>query len=145
MEKKIAVVDINLFVKVNGEWSEPIPGTGGSMLIAKEKDGLHTSDECFKMAYTDAISVACKMLGMGADIYWEKDATKYSANIDKPDDGNGNDVICKICEKPIRPVTYANGKKLSPKEFADKSGGRCYDCYQKAIERQKQLDKNKEA
>ena len=31
------------------------------------------------MALTDAISVACKMLGMGADVYWYKDRTKYTA------------------------------------------------------------------
>ena len=68
--EKIAVVDINLFVKVNGEWSEAIQGTGGSSFIANEQKGLYTSDECFKMAYTDALSVACKSLGMGADIYW---------------------------------------------------------------------------
>lgn len=68
--EKIAIVDIELYVKVNGEWSEPIEGTGGSSFIAKEKNGLYTSDECFKMAYTDAISVACKSLGMGADVYW---------------------------------------------------------------------------
>ena len=30
------------------------------------------------MALTDAISVACKALGMGADVYWEKDTTKYN-------------------------------------------------------------------
>lgn len=53
-----------------GEWAAAIPGIGGSMLVAKEKEGLHTSDECYKMAVTDALSVACKMLGMGADIYW---------------------------------------------------------------------------
>jgi hypothetical protein len=29
------------------------------------------------MALTDAISVACKALGMGADVYFEKDRTKY--------------------------------------------------------------------
>lgn len=69
-EEKIAIVDIELFVKVNGEWSEAIEGTGGSSFIANEKNGLYTSDECFKMAYTDAISVACKSLGMGADVYW---------------------------------------------------------------------------
>lgn len=74
--EKIAIVDIELFVKVNGEWSEPIEGTGGSSFIAKEKNGLYTSDECFKMAYTDAISVACKSLGMGADVYWGD--SKYS-------------------------------------------------------------------
>lgn len=68
--EKIAIVDIDLYVKIDGVWSEPIEGTGGSSFIAKEKNGLYTSDECFKMAYTDAISVACKSLGMGADVYW---------------------------------------------------------------------------
>jgi hypothetical protein len=75
-----AFVEMDLFVKVNGAWSDAIPGTGGSMLIEKESSGLHTSDECYKMAYTDAISVACKALGFGADVYWEKDSSKY----DKP-------------------------------------------------------------
>lgn len=73
-----AFVNIDLFVKVNGEWSEAIPGTGGSAFVAKEKSGPYTSDECFKMALTDAISVSCKALGFGADVYWDKDSTKYS-------------------------------------------------------------------
>lgn len=80
--EKIAIVDIELFVKVNGEWSEPITGTGGSSFIAKEKNGLYTSDECFKMAYTDAISVACKSLGMGANVYWGD--SKYSNATNEP-------------------------------------------------------------
>jgi hypothetical protein len=79
-----AFVDINLYIKINGEWSEPIQGTGGSMFVAKEKNGLYTSDECFKMALTDAISVACKALGVGADIYWNKDKTKYSNTTSEP-------------------------------------------------------------
>lgn len=74
-----AFVDIELFIKVNGEWSMPIVGTGGASFIAKEKAGLYVSDECFKMALTDAISVACKALGFGADVYWNKDReSKYS-------------------------------------------------------------------
>ena len=68
--EKIAIVDIDLYVKIDGKWSEPIEGTGGSSFVAKEINGYYTSDECFKMAYTDAISVACKSLGMGADVYW---------------------------------------------------------------------------
>jgi hypothetical protein len=72
-----AFVNIDLFVKMDGEWSEAIPGTGGSAFIANERNGLYTSDECFKMALTDAISVSCKALGVGADIYWQKDSTKY--------------------------------------------------------------------
>ena len=73
----LAFVDIELFVKVDSEWSMPISGTGGSSLLAKEKDGLFASNECFKMATTDAISVACKQLGIGADIYWDADRSKY--------------------------------------------------------------------
>lgn len=72
-----AFVKINLFVKVDNEWSEAIPGTGGASFVAKEKNGMYQSDECFKMAFTDAVSVACKLLGMGADVYFEKDRTKY--------------------------------------------------------------------
>ena len=73
-----AFVDINLYYKYNGAWSEAIPGTGGSSFVAQEYKGLYTSDECFKMALTDAIGVACKALGVGADVYWDKDATKYT-------------------------------------------------------------------
>lgn len=68
--EKAAFVDVSLYIKVNGEWSDAIPGTGGSSFVAKEKSGLYTSDECYKMALTDAISVACKALGFGADVYW---------------------------------------------------------------------------
>lgn len=75
--EKIATVDILLYVNYKAPyeldedlWSKPIEGSGGSSFIAKEQKGLYTSDECFKMAYTDALSVACKGLGMGADVYW---------------------------------------------------------------------------
>ena len=73
-----AFVDIDLYIKYQNEWSEAIPGTGGSMFVTKENRGLYTSDECFKMALTDAIGVACKSLGVGANVYWDKDRTKYT-------------------------------------------------------------------
>ena len=72
-----AFVKIELYVKVDGEWSMPIQGTGGSMFVEMQKGAPYVSDECYKMATTDAISVACKQLGIGADVYWEKDASKY--------------------------------------------------------------------
>ena len=53
-----AFVDIDLYYKVGDEWSEAVPGTGGASFVAKEKNGLYVSDECFKMALTDALSVA---------------------------------------------------------------------------------------
>lgn len=75
--EKIAIVDIDLYFKWNGEWSEAISGTGGSSFIANERNGPYTSDECYKMALTDALSVACKALGVGADVYWSAGHTKY--------------------------------------------------------------------
>lgn len=80
-----AFCSLDLKVKANNEWSEAIPGIGGSAFVAKEKSGLYTSDECYKMALTDALSVACKALGIGADVYWNADKTKYSnaKNVDE--------------------------------------------------------------
>lgn len=81
----IAVVDIELYVNYKKPlglkedlWSVGIEGSGGSGFISKEKNGLYTNDECFKMAYTDALSVACKSLGMGANVYWGD--SKYNTN-----------------------------------------------------------------
>lgn len=72
-----AFCNINLYIKIGDEWSKPIPGTGGSRLATKNKNGIEVSDECYKMAYTDAIGVAAKALGIGADVYWSADHTKY--------------------------------------------------------------------
>lgn len=79
----VAFVDIELFVKVDGEWSQPICGTGGSKLSSNERNGLFVSDECYKMATTDAISVACKQLGIGADVYFGADRTKYDSPFER--------------------------------------------------------------
>ncbi len=86
-----AFVKIELYIKVDGEWSMPIQGTGGSMFVEIQRSGPHVSDECYKMATTDAISVACKQLGIGADVYWDKDSTKYnnSSNRESSDANNG--------------------------------------------------------
>lgn len=95
-----AFLDIDLFVKADGVWSDAIPGTGGSAFVAKEKNGPYTSDECFKMALTDAISVACKALGFCADVYWDADKSKY----DKPESKQETPVLCERCGLPIKPV-----------------------------------------
>lgn len=68
-----AFVKVELRVHLGDAWSEPIEGTGGSKLCGKGR-GEGINDEAWKMATTDAISVACKSLGMAADIYYEKDA-----------------------------------------------------------------------
>jgi len=79
----MAFVTINLFVKYDEEWSKPIIGLGGSSFVAKEKAGLYTSDECFKMAFTDALGIACKSLGIGANVWWDSDRSKYDNPVEE--------------------------------------------------------------
>lgn len=62
-------LDVELQVRVGDQWSAPIPGLGGNMLVAKESGGLRTNDEAYKMALSDAIGTACKALGMSEDVY----------------------------------------------------------------------------
>ncbi len=80
-----AFCNINLYYKQENEWSMPIPGTGGADFVVKESKGHYTSDECFKMALTDALSVAMKALGIAADVYFEKDRSKYDNHEDGED------------------------------------------------------------
>lgn len=84
-DQVFAFASISVYIKQDGVWSDAIPGQGGSMLVTKENAGLHSSDEGYKMAITDALSVALKMLGVAADIYmglW--DGSKYK---DEPING----------------------------------------------------------
>ena len=119
-----AFVDIDLFVKIDGEWSEAIQGTGGSQFVSVERNGKYTNDECFKMALTDALSVACKSLGIGANVYWAGGGSKYDTpsketpptppKQDKPKVKTPRDLlIAKLKEKGIDPVAYAKEKGLT--------------------------------
>lgn len=60
---------VNLYIKHGEEWSAPIPGWGGDYLVKKDKNGIHGNDEAFKMATTDALGTAMKMIGVAADVY----------------------------------------------------------------------------
>lgn len=71
-----AFTNINLYIKVDGEWSEPIPGTGGATLVEMSKSGAYVNDEGFKMSLTDALSVSMKSLGVAADVYFASDVNK---------------------------------------------------------------------
>lgn len=136
--EKVSFVRINLYVKYGDEWSKAIQGTGGSSFIAKERNGLYTSDECFKMALTDAISVACKSLGIGADVYFEKDRTKYNTTDNRTNgstvkedelstniDNNDIQPTCSVCKAniPIKVHDYSIQKFNKPL---------CYNCQKKA-------------
>lgn len=80
----LCFAEIRLFIKVDGEWSRGISAVGGSKLISyiQSKQYSKNSDEGYKMAITDALGVACKLLGFGADVYWANDKSKYTAKDD---------------------------------------------------------------
>lgn len=142
-----AFVDIDLFYIQDGIWSEPIPGTGGAMFVATEKQQLVTNDECFKMALTDAISVAGKALGLAADVYYEKDSTKYDgygALVPEPAPApkaakgkqqNKEDLKCQSCGKPFVEMTIG-GKTYTPEmqfmqAIEERGGAFCKECFKK--------------
>lgn len=81
---------INLYVKLNGDWSDAIPGVGGASFVAQEKSGTYVNDECFKMSLTDALSVSMKALGIAADIYYSKDGNNANPGDSKYRDGTIN-------------------------------------------------------
>ena len=104
-------VEINLYVRFGDEWSKPIYGAGGSKLVQSEKKGLYVNDEAYKMATTDAISVACKSLGMGADIYWQNDNTKY-VDRKKPEVG---EIEKQMTDADSTPITQSHIEILQHK------------------------------
>jgi len=130
-DEQAAFVKINLYIKDDDKWSDAIPGVGGNMFVTKEKNGLYTSDECFKMALTDALSVSCKALGIGADVYFDKDKTKYDI---KEEDDAPKEHKCEKCGKPFEPWTDTKGKTWSPGQVAHFSKNKnngvalCFDC-----------------
>lgn len=79
----------------------PVFGVGGDKVVAQFSSGLKPDDEAFKKAYTDALTNALKLLGVGADIHmglW--DGNKY---VDKTKD-----------EKPAMTPVNSNGTAAQP-------------------------------
>lgn len=78
--------ELELVVKdpETGEMSQPIYGIGGNTYIRQGKYGPSASDEAKKMAYTDAMSIACKSLGFGHNVWYSNDRTKYTLNNEAP-------------------------------------------------------------
>ncbi|PWL17426.1 hypothetical protein DKP76_11650 [Falsochrobactrum shanghaiense] len=53
-------------------------GVGGDKVVGKNKYGLSGDDEAFKKAFTDAITNALKLIGVGADVHMGMfDDSKY--------------------------------------------------------------------
>lgn len=113
--QRAAFVDILLYYNdpETQQTSVGIPGTGGASFVSQERNGAYLSDECFKMALTDAISVAAKALGVAADVYWDKDRTKYSTYTSEPTAQDvGTAKLASLTEK-INAATAPSEKKMA--------------------------------
>lgn len=121
--EQFAFAEIELFIKVDGEWSKPISGNGGNKLARITKEGDYsTSDEAYKMAVTDALGVACRNLGFGADVYWANDKTKYTASetTEKPKTSTAKKASPKQVEILMKNYTSDNLKKLLEENGVEK-------------------------
>ena len=75
--------EVAVKTKIDGEWGQEFGGIGGSNSIEKNKNGLVANDDGYKMAVTDALSVAFKAVGIAADIYMGNyDDSKYQYKAD---------------------------------------------------------------
>ena len=125
-----AFVDIRLYYvePETGTLSHGIPGTGGASFVAQERNGPYLSDECFKMALTDALSVAAKALGVGADVYFPDGRSKYSTGAAptpepeiKPKPKEDMLFRCEQCHAPIGVYNDDNGKDISIRKWTEGS------------------------
>ena len=116
----MAMALVTVCWRTESGWSEPIPGIGGSMLVEKEKSGLHTSDEGYKMAVTDGLSVAFKAIGVGADIYqgdeWQ---SKYKDREPKQPPAPKPAPTVADYNALLKKAAEAQGKPFTPFETID--------------------------
>ena len=159
-------VDVDLYYKWEDVVSQPVPGTGGSSFITQERNGAYTSDECYKMALTDALSVAMKSIGVGADVYYEKDRDKYTQAEDaqknkKKSEEDTNALFyqtaegmikkeggveygtCAKCGNPIYQTRKKDGTFLSVRDMIvlglrSFNQPLCRDCYNEAVKAAKE-------
>lgn len=105
---------VSVWFKHGDTVSETIYGVGGDKVVTKFSSGLKSDDEAFKKAFTDAVTNALKLIGVGADVHMGMfDDNKYvntmrqefadtpaekpasSASLKKPDE-NGQDAWKRI-------------------------------------------------
>lgn len=86
-------MQINLYVKMDDKWSEPIPGVGGSDFVSREKSGLFVNDEC--------LDGDCEVLTPNGWVKFK--------------DYNGNDEVCQFDNNThqfsfVKPIRFIKNK-----------------------------------
>ena len=91
------------------------------------------------MATTDALSVAAKALGVGADIYWQADSTKYTTDAaPAQQQAKAKKPVCSKCGRPLQGLQFKNGQTITLEQAQIKFDGLCYSCWKKQQATQKE-------
>jgi hypothetical protein len=126
----LAFAQVNVYVKNGDVWSDPIPAIGGNTLVdmvkgynANDPKRAKPNDEGYKMAVTDALGTALKMLGVAADIYAGRwDGSKYN-DIPEPGNPSGKQAASVAAAETSEIVTAKNAVidyiNMSPCPFND--------------------------
>ena len=115
---------VNVYIKVDGEWSKPICGMGGNEIVSIAKGDLKQSDEGWKMAYTDALGTALKSIGVASEIYEGNfDGSKYQKDNQPATKQNETPKPLTLAEKINRLAESAKKAGIADiKGFATKAG-----------------------
>lgn len=72
-------------------------GVGGDKVVAKNKYGISTDDEAYKKSFTDAVTNALKLIGVGADVHMGLfDDSKYVRSMKEEFSEPANDKPKKV-------------------------------------------------
>lgn len=85
-DQVFSFAEVLIYIRDGEGWSDPIPGIGGNMLVQLAKGNPKENDEGYKMAVTDALGTAMKMIGVAADIYMGQfENGRYRDEEDEPE------------------------------------------------------------
>lgn len=100
-------------------------GVGGDKVASKNKNGVFTDDEAFKKAYTDGVTNALKMIGVGADVHMGMfDDQKY-VNSMRTEYAPAKPQISEA-DKSAKAVAYANAAVLVFREMIEPAEKQAY-------------------
>lgn len=100
----------------HGQRDQVVFGVGGDKVATKRQSGqTFCDDEAFKKSFTDAITNALKLIGVGADVHMGRfDDVKYvnemKQEFSEPEDDGGRAVYIEGCKKKIASFQDGNSE-----------------------------------
>lgn len=91
------------------------------------------------VAYMDKQLKRAAGLGVGADIYWQADSTKYTTDAaPAQQQAKAKKPVCAKCGRPLQGLQFKNGQTITLEQAQIKFDGLCYSCWKKQQAAQKE-------